>query len=40
MEVGWGLLAALPVTELTRLTHAQIERYLARRTAQEAASHA
>jgi V/A-type H+-transporting ATPase subunit B len=33
MEVGWRLLAALPRSELARLSDAQIERYLAGRAA-------
>ena len=33
MEVGWRLLAALPKSELARLSDAQIERYLAGRAA-------
>jgi len=33
MEVGWRLLRALPAAELSRLSDAQIERYLAARSA-------
>ena len=32
MEIGWSLLQSLPVNELTRLSDAQIQKYVAGRS--------